>query len=92
MHYYIYAEKDATIYSGSRSYGSVKSEDQNTGVDEIIEIDDGTDTSNNINKPIEIESQKSNSEEKDFKKDIVNNENSLHDIILESIGKINNYI
>ena len=37
MHYYIYAEKDTTIYSGSRSYGSVKSEDQNTGVDEIIE-------------------------------------------------------
>ena len=39
MHYFIYATKDATIYTGSRSYGGRYDFEQNTGLDQILELD-----------------------------------------------------
>ena len=44
MHYFIYADKDATIYSGStpNKLASTVVEEQNTGLDSILELDKWT--------------------------------------------------
>ena len=44
MHYFIYADKDATIYSGStpNKLESTTVEEQNTGLDSILELDKWT--------------------------------------------------
>ena len=39
MHYFIYAQKDATIYSGSRHLDTRKFLEQNTGLDSILELE-----------------------------------------------------
>ena len=39
MHYFKYATKDATIYSGSKAYGSTTVDFKNTGLDEILELE-----------------------------------------------------
>ena len=38
MHYFIYAQKDATIYSGSVQGSGKKLEEQNTGADSVLEL------------------------------------------------------
>ena len=38
MHYFIYAQKDATIYSGSRYLDNRKLMEQNTGLDSVLEF------------------------------------------------------